>query len=531
MGRVRVTGATGPSTASVTDALLEAVMRYRDDPLGFVMFIFPWGEEGGPLEGEEGPDVWQRDFLRDLGMEIRARGVDEALGSVLMATASGHGVGKTTLIAWIIIWFMSVHRFPVVTVTANTADQLSSTTWRELSIWHGWALNTDWFTWTATTFSMKGAPEKWRASAVPWSKERPEGFQGKHSPHMLMIFDEASKIEDAIWEASEGVLTTKGSYWLVFGNPTRHTGRFRECFRRYRHRWNTRHVDSRTAKVAKNKAQMQAWIEDYGEDSDFVRVRVRGQFPQQATLQLIGEDLVETAEREFRRRYGADLFKKAVTEGPAAFAQVKFDEDLYAPRILSLDVSRFGGDQSVLGIRVGRTFVILAKFRGLSGPQLAYRVIEWWKVLKPDAVFVDAVGEGSSCYDTLVDVGYEPIAVNGGRTALDDKKFDNRRSEMWCAMKDWLIDGGSIEGDTELHDDLISPEYGYTLRGEKIKLESKDDMRARGLPSPDSGDCLSMTFYMPVAPNRRREAAAARVAKERSRFQHAGAFSETWMSN
>lgn len=519
------------SSASVTPALLEAVVKYREDPLGFVLFIFPWGEAGGPLEDEDGPDEWQREFLSDLGEEIRARGVDEALGSVLMATASGHGVGKTTLVAWIIIWFMSVHRFPVVTVTANTADQLSSTSWRELSIWHGYALNGDWFTWTATTFSMKGAAERWRASAVPWSKERPEGFQGKHSPHMLMIFDEASKIDDAIWEATEGVLTTKGSMWLVFGNPTRHTGRFRECFRRYRHRWNVRHVDSRTAKVAKNKAQMQAWIDDYGEDSDFVRVRVRGQFPRQATLQLIGDDLVANAEREFKRRYGSDQIAKAIAEGPEAVARLRLDEALHDAKILSLDVSRFGGDQSVLGLRQGRTFVILAKYRELSGPQLAYRVVEWWKALQPDAVFVDAVGEGSSCYDTLVDIGWDPIAVNGGRTALNDKKYDNRRSEMWDAMKAWLIDGGAIPEDTELHDDLTAPEYGYTQRGERIRLESKDDMRARGLPSPDSGDCLSMTFYMPVAPNRRREEIVMKLARARSRLQSAGAGDETWMSN
>ena len=520
-----------PGGVAAAFNLVDAVQQYRDDPLGFVLFIFPWGEQGGPLEEHDGPDVWQAEFLEDLGREVRARGADASLGSVLMATASGHGVGKTTLLVWIIIWFMSVHKIPVVTVTANSAGQLSTTTWRELSVWHGYALNRDWFTWTATTFYMKGATERWRATAIPWSKERPEAFQGKHAAHMLMIFDEASKVDDVIWEATEGVLTTRGAIWLVFGNPTRNTGRFRECFRRFRHRWITRHVDAREAKANTNKAQHQAWIEDWGEDSDFVRVRVKGLFPRHAFGQLISEDLVLSAEKEFRRRYGQGVVEKAIADGPEGVAKLAWDEAADEPLVLSLDVSRFGGDQSVLVARRGRTAFVLAKWRELSGPQLAYRVIEWWKALQPDAVFVDQVGEGASCYDTLVDVGYEPVAVSAGRTALDDKMYDNRRIEMWDGVAKWLADGGAILEDRELHDDLIAPEYGFTTRGERKKLESKEDMRARGLPSPDCGDGLAGTFYMPVAPSARRAAAIAKLAKGFRAMHGAGTAAETWMSN
>ena len=516
------------SSVAVTDELVERLAGFYDDPLGFVLFSFPWGEAGTDLEGEDGPDEWQAGVLRDIGEAVRSRLSNPELGAYLDATASGHGVGKTTLVSWIILWFMSTRPDPAIVATANTQGQLNQTTWTELSRWHRRAINADWFAWTATSFYLKTRPETWRANAVPWSKERSEGFQGKHARHMLLIFDEASAIDDSVWEAAEGVLTTSGAIWLAFGNPTRNTGRFRECWRRFRHRWNTRQVDSRTAKKAE-KGQLQKWVDDYGEDSDFVRVRVRGEFPRSASTQLIAGELVEEAQREFKRRFG-DQVRKALVAGPGGVASMKLDENPIAPRIMSVDVARFGDDQTVIGLRQGKTFVVLAKYRNLDGPQVAYRVAEWINGEQPDAVFLDAVGYGASAYDTLVELGYDIEAVNAGNKALEERKFHNRRAEMWWRMKEWLLDGGAVpDDDKELFDDLTTPEYGYSDRGERVQLETKDDMRARGMPSPDTGDCLAMTFAMPVAPSRARAAIAAKLAGLTfAGRRNAGA---SWMSN
>ena len=130
---------------------------------------------------------------------------------------------------------MSTRPHPQIVVTANTREQLLKKTFRELSVWHKLLINTGWFTWTATKFYHNDHPETWFAAAVPWSAERPESFAGTHAEHVMLLFDEASGIHDVIWEVAEGAMTTAGAAWLVFGNPTRNTGRFRECFGKFAH--------------------------------------------------------------------------------------------------------------------------------------------------------------------------------------------------------------------------------------------------------------------------------------------------------
>jgi len=139
---------------------------------------------------------------------------------------------KTALVAWLIYWFISTRPHPQIVVTSNTKSQLETKTWRELAKWHKLAINSHWFEWTATKFYYKQHPETWFAAAIPWSKERSEAFAGTHEQHVLVIFDEASLVDDSIWETTEGAMTQPGAFWCVFGNPTRNTGRFSECFKK-----------------------------------------------------------------------------------------------------------------------------------------------------------------------------------------------------------------------------------------------------------------------------------------------------------
>ena len=495
--------------------LAEKMPEFYADPLGFVRFAFAWGEEGGDLQDETGPDVWQTDFMVQLGEAVRSRSLKggDALGAYLAGAITGNGVGKTALIAWVVIWFMSTRTNPQVRVTANTLGQLTGTTWREVRKWHRRAINEDWFTWTATTFYLKWRPDTHKAQAMPWSKDNAEAFQGLHEKDVLMIMDEASGISDNIWEAGDGSTTTPGCIWLAFGNPTKTTGRFRETMRKFRHRWNMMPVDSRTAKKA-NKGQIEKWIEDYGEDSDFVRKRVKGEFPRSGSSQLIGEDLVLEAQKLFRLRFGDQLDKVLALEGPGGFLGKHLDDNVLTPKIMMLDVARFGIDQSVLGLRQGKTFLALEKWRELDTMQLAYRVAVWLDAEQPDLFLVDAAGIGGGVADVLRDLGYEVEDTNGGMTALDPRRFFNRRAEMWWLMMEWLKKGGRLNHlDVEIKDDLTGPEYGYSDRGDRVQLESKDDMKSRGLPSPDTGDCLAMSFWMPVAMKREAESVAARLAQ------------------
>ena len=464
--------------------LVDHIAGFYSYPLAFVYYTFPWGS--GPLAGEDGPDTWQREILELLGAGVLS--VDEALR---IAVASGHGPGKTALIAWIILWFMSTRPHPQIVVTANTKTQLETKTWRELAKWHKLAINGHWFEWTVTKFYFKAHPETWFAAAIPWSKERAEAFAGTHEKFVLVIYDEASIIDDIIWDTTEGSLTQIGAIWLAFGNPTRNTGSFRECFGRFKHRWITRQIDSRTAKMT-NKAQLQQWVDDYGEDSDFVRVRVKGQFPRASTNQLIPLDLVEAA---MGRSVQQEIYR-------------------HAPLIIGVDVARFGDDQSVILTRQGGVVWPLLKFRGLDTMALAGRVALHINETNPDAVFVDEIGIGAGVIDRLRQLGHAVIGVNSGLPALDHGHYINLRAEMWGKMLEWIKAAEvGIPDDNELRDDLIGPEYGFDAKN-RIQLEKKNDMKKRGLASPDCADALALTFAAPVVSQKMKWAGMAQTVAE-----------------
>lgn len=491
------------------EEFVEWLAGFHDNMLEFVRQAFPWGDDKTFLAHEDGPDVWQTEWMERLGREVAERKtLEEALASLRLATVSGNGTGKTTLIAWVILWFMSTRPHAHIRVTANTSTQLSTAVWRELAKWHNIMVHRDIFEWTASKYVMRAQPETWYAVAIPWSKENPNAFQGGHDQNILFIIDEAQGVHDLIWDAIEGSMTTAGAMWVVFGNGTRPNGRFRECFRKNRTQWIQFHVDARTAKKA-NKAEHEAWKLAHGEESDFYRVRVLGQFARASMSNLIPLEIVERAQNMFAARYPT-LKKDLVEQGPEdALDYADLDPSGVLPRILSVDIARFGDDKTVVGLRVGATFVVLAKYAQQDTVQVAGRVAEWIKAIQPDVTFIDEAGIGGGVIDILRDMQFEITGVNGGYKAIDDRRYYNRRAEMYCKARDWLRGTVMIDDDRELQDDLVGPEYGFSDRGDRIQLETKEDMRSRGLPSPDVGDCLVQTFFMDIAPRERREPSVA----------------------
>jgi hypothetical protein len=454
----------------VPKTLEEAMGEFVDDPLGYVYFAFEWGK--GSLVDDEGPDVWQARTLSRIGAQCLT--LDHALQ---LAIASGHGVGKTALIAWLILWFMSTRPHPQVLVTANTRSQLQTKTWRELAKWQKLAINGAWFEWSATAFKYAKEPETWFASAIPWSANNSEAFAGTHEAHVLVIYDEASAIDDVIWEVTEGAMTTPGAMWIAFGNPTLNTGRFKECFPggRFAHRWITDQIDSRTARKA-NQAQIAQWIEDYGDDSDFVRVRVKGVFPRASVDQFIGQDLIDKAHARFREGFRTD----------------------WAPIVVGVDVAWKGDDESVIRVRQGFVLLYAVAYRGLDPSQLGQRVIKVIEAYQPSAVFIDEVGIGAGTLSYIRLLGFQAAGVNAGHTAPDEQHYHNHGAEMWGHIKQWLMDGGAIDpDDLTLAAQLMGREYTYDHLG-RVWLESKDDMRVRHLSSPDHADALGFTFAAPV---------------------------------
>lgn len=458
------------------DAMLaEDMARFEFDPLGYVRYVWDWGH--GDLADEEGPDQWQSETLKAIGDAMR--GADSA---VRIAIASGHGIGKTCLTAWVIHWFMATRPGCAGVVTANTADQLRNKTWRELAKWNTRAVNGHWFDWTATSFKAVERPDTWFVAAQPWSKERSEAFAGLHEKDVLVLFDEASAVDDVIWEVADGAMTEPGSLFLALGNPTRNSGRFFQCFNRLRHRWITRQIDSRTAKRA-NKKEIDQWIEDYGLDSDFVRVRVRGVFPRAGSMQFIDNETVDAA----------------MARDPKCW----MDE----PLIMGVDCAREGDDQSVMAFRRGRDAATIPwrKYRNINTMVLAAEIARAMDEEKVDAVFIDAGSFGIGVIDHLRQhLHRDVVEVHFGNPASGQRMHGhysrpaNKRAEMWMMMREWMK-LGAIPDDQELESELTTIEYGYYGPEDLTILEKKKDMKKRGLASPDNADALACTFAEPVA--------------------------------
>jgi hypothetical protein len=399
--------------------LAEDMGRFYADPLGFVLYAYEWGV--GDLRGHDGPDVWQQDFLNDIGRQVKDRGFDgvTAVEPIRKATSSGHGIGKSALTAWLVNWIVSTRPHCKGVVTANTSPQLETKTWAEVAKWTRRCITGHWFDVSTGKGSMrlvhKGYPESWRVDAQTCREENSESFAGLHAANStpFYIFDEASAIPERIWEVGEGGMTDGEPMWFVFGNPTRNTGKFFECFNRQRHRWHGVKIDSRTAKMP-NKKQIQEWVDDYGEDSDFVRIRVKGEFPRAGSCQFIASDIVE----------GAVSREVEVPQG--------------SPKLFGVDVARFGDDQSVILRRHGRKVEEIHKFRGLDTMELSAKVAEYINIYKPDHTFIDEVGVGAGVVDRLKQLGYSIIPVNSANKADDERQWSNKRAEMWGRMKEWL---------------------------------------------------------------------------------------------
>lgn len=470
--------------------------RCYNDPLRFVLWAFPWGEAPElsivPLPEpwatrypncKYGPDKWACEVLDDIGRQVRERAFDgiHAVKPIRLAIASGHGIGKSFLTAMLVIWIMATRPDAKGVVTANTANQLETKTFAEISKWLKRSLVADMFEIRATSIVAKESPESWRVDAQTCREENSESFAGQHSASStsFYIFDEASAVPDVIWEVAEGGLTDGEPMMFVFGNPTRNTGRFKECFGKRRQYWTTRHIDSREVFIT-NKAQIEEWKNEYGEDSDFFRVRVKGEFPNASSMQFIPQSLVEKA------------------------AAGEIGNNQATAAIIGVDVARFGDDDTVLYTRIGRGYLPLRRFHGLDTLGVAAKVKKLFADVRALGfprdrvyVFVDEGGVGGGVVDVLRDDAFPVRGVQFGASADDPEAYDRKRDEMWGRMKEWLADGGTIPNDPALIDDLASPEYDFKLGGQ-VKLESKKDMKKRGLASPDAADALALTFAYKV---------------------------------
>ena len=435
--------------------MLEQVLeKFRAEPVTFVKEIL------GAT-----PDPWQAEALNALASSPR------------VAIRSGHGVGKTALESWAVCWFLFTRPYCKIPCTAPTQQQIYKILWSEISKWLKRSpLMSELFEWKKTEVRFKGAPERWLA--VARTAARAENMAGFHEDHLLFVLDEASGIDDGIFEAVEGALTTRDAKLLICGNPTRNSGFFKRAFFEDRDIYHTIKISSADSGRVSSE-YCQRLIKQYGEDSDVVRVRVYGEFPKAEADGLIALELVEAA----------------MSREPVYLGEL----------VVGVDVARFGNDETVIQPRIGNTALPFENYRKADTMttvgRIVHKVSELMKQfsLNRAQINVDDDGVGGGVTDRLREVFFEKnLSVdvhgchNGGKAR--DSHYANWATESWFALRDRFVSGEiNLPRDDELTAQLTTRKYLLTS-SDKLILEDKPTYKKRSGRSPDRADALVLCF-------------------------------------
>ena len=433
--------------------LTEFVLRYRDDPVLFVTEVL------GAT-----PYDYQAEFLNAI-----------ATGERKMSVRSGHGTGKSTSASWAMLWYVLL-RFPnKVVVTAPTSSQLFDALFAELKRWINelpphlqQLLNVK-----SDRVELTSAAAEAFISARTSRAETPEALAGVHSENVLLVVDEASGVPEKVFEAAAGSMSGHSATTILLSNPTRSSGTFYESQTRMSKSWWTRRwscVDSPLV----SEEFVDEMRERYGEDSNAFRIRVLGEFPLADDDTIIPFHLAESA----------------------IHRDIELTPDIKP--IWGLDVARFGTDKTALCKRYGSVVTEIRAWQGLDLMQTVGRVMAEYEGLspstRPSEILVDSIGVGGGVVDRLRELGAPVRGINVSEAPAMGHTYMNLRSELWFKAKGWLEDRScKLPKDDQLLAELTAIRYSFTSSG-KMKDESKDEMRKRGLKSPDLADALCLTM-------------------------------------
>ncbi len=391
-----------------------------------------------------------------------------------VTVASGCGVGKTSVDAWLAIWHVALFPHSKAVATAPTRHQLQDCLVPEIGVWLGKAH--PWFkdqlVCTSQKLFVKDAEDSQFCTFKTSSKNSPEALQGLHADYVLAIVDEASGVDDIVFEPLKGATGRKATRVVLTANPTRTTGYFFQSHHLLKDAWQCFHMSCLESPNVP-ESYIREIAKEYGEDSDMYRVRVLGEFPNASICQLIGRDVAEGAA-------GKHLTKDAYS---------------FAPIIVGVDVAWEGNDRSCIVVRQGLATLAIKTFNQVDNMTLGGHVQAVEDEFNSDATFID-VGWGTGVIDFLRQLGRQPVPVNFGGKPIS-KEYKDKRTEIWCEMAKWFTGGGTIPKDRDLIEDLVGPQYTFLPNGQK-KLEAKKEMKRRGLRSPDIADALALTFSAPV---------------------------------
>lgn len=452
------------------------IRRWREDPRVFVRECL-----------NAKPDEWQDEVLWAIVSEPFDR----------FCLKASKGPGKSTLLAWVIWWFLSTHLHPKVVATSITGDNLSDNLWSELAKWQQQSpFLRAAFTWTATRITSNDHPETWWASARAWPKsgdasQQANTLAGIHADNVLFVLDEAGGIPDAVAAAAEGGLANadeasdRVAKLIIAGNPTHLEGPLYRACTTERALWWVKEISGdpddpkRAPRVSIEWAREQ--IAKYGRDNPFVLVNVFGQFPPSSSNALLGPDDVTASQA------------RIVTE-----LQLRD-----AVKVLACDVARFGDDRTVLTLRHGDAVLRPLILRNVDTMTTVGQVSMLFDRHQPDGLFIDATGVGGGVVDRLKQLGYPAIGIDSAGAPIDSR-FANRRAEMWWNMAEWVKTRGALPNMPEYHAELPAPIYKFNA-GNRILLEKKEEVKKRVGVSGDVADSLCLTFAQQVLPRAVRE--------------------------
>lgn len=442
----------------IVELIRSLIEKYRDDPIGFCRDL---------LKVELDPP--QANILRDI-----------AAGERRITVRSGHGVGKSTTLAFAVIWFMFTRWPAKVIVTAPTAGQLWDALWAEIRSRFAQLPPglVDIFEMMAEKIVLRADPDNSFCSARTSSKERPEALAGVHSENVLLIADEASGIPEEVFVSGSGSMSGHNACTVLTGNPTRLTGFFADTHRKpgVREMWKQHHISCLDSPRV-SRDFIDQIRRTYGEDSNEYRVRVLGEFPTSDDEALIPYDLVVAA------------MSRDVSPGGRP--------------IWAIDPARFGRDRTAFVERIGQVVSPVQCWQGLDLMQTAGKIVTMWNTVplkhRPAEILVDSIGIGAGVVDRLRELDLPVRGINVSESAPVGSTTSRLRDELWVKCRDWLAARtGKLPNDMELLADLTAPKFSYLSNG-KLKVESKDDMKSRGVRSPDIADALCLTFASDAA--------------------------------
>lgn len=387
-----------------------------------------------------------------------------------VAIRSGHGIGKTTAISWAVLWFLCTRKDCRIPCTAPTRAQLSDILWAEIS---KWIMTSELLKmkleWTKSRIQVVENPDDW--FAVARTANKPENLQGFHAQHLMFVIDEAPGVSESIMNVVEGALTGSDNRIIMVGNPTRISGTFHKAFHQDKAIWKTLHFSSEdSALVSKSFITR---MEKHGRDSDVFKVRVLGEFPSGDPDTLIQLWMVDAA-----------IGREDVPDSGKAF--------------IGVDPARFGNDESVIAWRRGDVLKEIRAFHGIDTQRQAGEVRRLAREIWAGGyegsieVRVDDTGVGGGVTDALQGAeGLIICPINFGGKARNEDYCDFG-AQMWGHLKQVMLDI-SLPKDDELLAQLTSRKYGLDKDG-KIRMERKEDMKKRGLPSPDRADAVALCF-------------------------------------